>query len=180
MVPGRRTLGQAGGVRRLGVTLLVAVVTAACGGSSTDAAGCTEIREPPDPASVLHVTDPHSVTYRTDPPTSGPHVGVAAPRGIQPAPLPPAVQVRALEAGEMVVQYTDEVDAATVDALSSLAAERDDVVVAPADSLPAPVVATAWTWKLTCSAPADASGVTALVDRLVAFTGRTAAAPGTD
>lgn len=173
-------MGQSGRVRLLGVTLLVAVVTAACGGSSGDAAGCTELREPPDPASVLHVTDPDAVTYRTDPPTSGPHVGVAAPRGIQSAPLPPAVQVRALEAGEIVVQYTDEVDATTVEALEALVDGHDDIVVAPADALPAPLVATAWSWKLTCPVPDDDSARTALVERLVAFTERTAAAPGTD
>ncbi len=166
-------------LRPLSVVVAALVATAACG-TNSDAAGCTERREPPDPQSVLHVVDPDGVTYRTDPPTSGPHVGVAAPAGVQDTPLPPVLQVRVLEAGGVVVQYTDELDPGTVAALVDMVGDDERLVVAPGGSLPAPVVATAWTWKLTCPAPTDDGALAALTARIAEFAERSASAPGVD
>lgn len=132
--------------------MLVAVLLAACaGGGSGDRASdeaCTEVREPLDPASAQHLLpgapEPH---YLTDPPTSGPHAVAVLPSGALPAPVPKPVQVAILEAGGVMVQYGG-LSAAAVARLRALAGGA--VRVAPAKQLPAPVVATAWTRKLTC------------------------------
>lgn len=157
---------------RLLLTLLTATVltVTACGDSGA-AGGCVEVREPEDPLSIQHVLDPESVTFRTDPPTSGPHLSGPPVRGVLDAPVTPAAQVRVLEEGGVMVQATSD------DHLASLAplADAGDVpiVVAPADGLPAPVVATAWTWKLTCETPD--------LDRLRTFAAtRADDAPGLD
>lgn len=157
---------------RLLLTLLTAAVLTltACGDTGTGA-GCVEVREPEDPLSIQHVLDPDSVTFRTDPPTSGPHLSGPPVRGVLDAPVTPAAQVRVLEDGGVMVQATSD------DHLASLVPLADDgdvpIVVAPADELPAPVVATAWTWKLTCETPD--------LDRLREFAdARSDDAPGLD
>lgn len=146
----------------------VAISAAACGDDAT--ASCVEVREPEDPLSIQHVLDPDGVVFRTDPPTSGPHLAGPPLAGLFDQPIAPAAQVRTLEAGGLVVQYDD---AAVLDDLRPL---LDDealrVAIAPAE-LPAPIVATAWTWKLTCDRP-DAG-------RILEFAAtRTADAPGAD
>jgi hypothetical protein len=115
-----------------------------CGDDGT--AGCTELREPEDPASVQHVIGNGTFEFLSHPPTSGPHVGGESPTGVVETPLTEPVQVRILEAGVVLVQYeAGELDGDQAQRFASLGA-----VVAPAEDLPAPVVATAWTWKLTC------------------------------
>ncbi len=138
-------------MRLFGALLLSASVAVTACGDTGDASGCVEVREPLDPLSIQHVIDADSVAFLTDPPTSGPHLSGPSPAGLLEAPLPAAAQVRVLEAGGVVVQYTSAVDGEDLRSL----AENDDFafVVAPADSLPSPVVATAWTWKLACENP---------------------------
>jgi hypothetical protein len=132
---------------------------AACGGGGSGSASCEQpIREELDPASLTHVIDPEDARFRTDPPTSGPHVSGALPSGVLRTPIPGAVQVAILEAGNVLVQYDDSLPSTDVDALAGLA--TDEVVVTVNYDLPAPVVATAWTYKLTC----DAVDVDALQD----------------
>jgi hypothetical protein len=150
------------------VLLCTTVSAGACG--SNRAADCVEIREAVDPGSFTHVIDPDVVTYRTHPPTSGPHVAVPTPSGVLPDPLAAPLQVRILESGGVLVQH-EEVDSTTVAALEGLAG--DGIVVAPGVDLPAPVVATAWTWKLTC----DQLDIDAL-DEFIET--RRSAAPGSD
>jgi hypothetical protein len=153
-----------------GLVLTVALLPTACGDDGT-AESCIEVREPLDPLSIQHVIDPEAVTFQTDPPTSGPHLSGPSVEGLIEQPIQPAAQVRVLEEGGVVVQYT-EPDA--VDELRRLLDSNEvPFAIAPADSLPAPVVATAWTWKLTCNGPA--------VERIREFaTARVADAPGTD
>src|SRR5690606_34869092 len=107
------------------------------------------VREELDPASLTHVVDPATAKFRTNPPTSGPHVSGALPTGVLAEPIPGAVQVAILEGGGVLVQHRDlsPADATAVEAFAG-----DDVVVAPNPDLPSPVVATAWTYKLTCDA----------------------------
>ena len=124
--------------------LAAALLLAGCG--SDDAAGCVELREPEDPTSSQHVLSDGTFTYQTHPPTSGAHVAGPTPNGVLAEPVPLAIQVRLLEAGGVMVQYDATVDGA---ALRSLADYQ--TVVAPGTDLPAAVVATAWTWKLSCS-----------------------------
>lgn len=124
-----------------GVSLLP---LAACG-SSSSACG-VPVREELDPDHLLHVTDPNAVTFRTDTPSSGPHLSAGGPTGVVDEPLLPAVQVAILERGDVLVQYRDPADA---EALRALAADR--VVVAPRPTLDERVVATAWTYRLGCT-----------------------------
>jgi hypothetical protein len=63
-------------------------------------------------------------------------------------PLPRPIQVGLLEAGKVLLQHGDLPPAAQT-SLESLAS--DGVVVAPNADLPAPVVATAWLTKMTCT-----------------------------
>ena len=115
-------------------------------GCDKSASACdVPIREELDPNSLLHVTDPSAAVYKTDPPTSGPHMAASAPGGLVRSPMKPAVQVTILERGDVLVQYRDSGDLA---ALQGLVGTR--VVVAPQPSLPARVVVTAWTYKLVC------------------------------
>lgn len=149
------------------------LMLAGCGddSASSGAASCTELREPEDPLSVQHVvpTDEDTFTYLSDPPTSGPHVGAAAPTGVLDVPLDPAFQVTILEAGAALVQYDPNVIG-----LNELESWADEgAVVAPRYDLPAPVVVTAWTWKLTCDGVDEES-----IGTFVAT--RTDAAPGAD
>jgi hypothetical protein len=118
--------------------------------STTAPATCTEVRERLDPASAQHLLPgAPEPRYLTDPPTSGAHAVGTLPTGALDAPIPRPVQVAILEAGGVIVQYAG-LPPADIERLRALAG--GDVRVAPADRLPAPVVATAWTWKLTCSA----------------------------
>jgi hypothetical protein len=139
-------------VRLFGCLLLALVAMAgvtACGGAGASASCDQPIREELDPASLTHVIDPSSARFLTNPPTSGPHVAGALPTGAIDQELPGAVQVAVLEQGHVLVQYRDLTDA---DAARLRDLGGDQVVVAPNHDLPDPVVATAWTYKLTCSA----------------------------
>ena len=142
----------------------------ACGGD--EAASCIELREPEDQASGQHVLSQGAVEYLTSPPTSGPHIAGPTPEGALSTPVAEEIQVRLLEAGGVMVQYDDGVGAADVDSLEAIGSAA--IVVAPAAvDLPDRIVATAWTWKLSCS--------TLDVARIEAFAAeRSADAPGID
>lgn len=135
-------------MRPLVVFVLVTALVG-CGTSRGEARpACTEVRERLDPASARHLLPgAPEPRYLTDPPTSGPHAVVRLPTGALDAPIPRPVQVAILEAGGVIVQYHG-VSPTDVRRLRSLAG--GDVRVAPAERLPAPVIATAWTRKLSC------------------------------
>lgn len=156
--------------RSLLIVVVAALLGSACGNGSDGAAACAEIREPADPLSIQHVIDPGGLTFLTDPPTSGPHIAGPAAVGRFDEPLAPAAQVRTLEAGGVVVQFDDSIDDVALDALLG---GPVDVALAPGTNLPASLVATAWTWKLTCDSLELAD-----LERFVAE--RTADAPGED
>jgi hypothetical protein len=137
----------------------VALTITACGGNSSARPCDQPVREELDPSSIVHVIDPQNANFRTNPPTSGPHTSSPGPTGALDEPIPGAVQVNILERGDVLVQYRD-LDAATTATVRSLAVDR--VVVAPNPTLPAPVVATAWTYKLTCRA-LDTTAIAAFV-----------------
>ncbi len=142
--------GHYGSVRRVCLVVIVlSQLAIACGGGSSSAA-CVELREAEDQQSGLHVLSDEGLVYLTDPPTSGPHASGASPAGVFDSPLPAPVQVRILEGAGVVVQYDARASTVDIDALNAIA--DDIVVVAPAVAeLPTPIVATAWTWKLTCN-----------------------------
>jgi hypothetical protein len=127
--------------------VLGAVSLSGCGGKNNADSGCGQpFREPLNPNSLQHVIDPASVTFTTDPPTSGPHLFTLPPRGLVDRALLPAEQVTVLEAGDVLVQYREAADAAAARALS-----QTGVTIAPNVTLTKRVVATAWTYKLECS-----------------------------
>jgi hypothetical protein len=108
------------------------------------------VEEPPDPSSSVHVLPgTPEPSYLTDPPTSGAHQAVGDVDSIQAEALPRPQQVGILEGGRVLVQFDPAIGAESRTALTDLAAP--EVVVAPNPDLPAPVVATAWRHKLTCS-----------------------------
>ena len=127
-----------------------AFLTLAGCGDGDDAAGCSPAREEPlDPASATGHVLPGAPEprYLTDPPTSGPHQSGAPPTGRLRQPLSRPAQVSLLEHGEVLLQHRDLSADDRAD-LESLVGEN--VTVAPNPDLPAPVVATAWTFSMRC------------------------------
>ncbi|MEM8707961.1 MAG: DUF3105 domain-containing protein [Actinomycetota bacterium] len=157
-------------MRLLSWCCALSLLLVACGGD--EAVGCIELREPEDQASGLHVLSEGAVEYQTDPPTSGPHIAGPTPEGALDVPVLPEIQVRLLESGGAMVQYDESVTADELAALAAIASPT--IVVAPAaGDLPDRIVATAWTWKLSCGV-VDA-------DRVVTFAAeRGVDAPGLD
>lgn len=93
-----------------------------------------------------------SPTYQTHPPTSGAHQVGAWPTGVLNETIREPVQVALLEGGEVVVQYrAHDLSAGELGTLRSFARRTARVTVAPNPDLPAAVVATAWTYKQTCT-----------------------------
>jgi drug/metabolite transporter (DMT)-like permease len=132
--------------------LLLGGCSRAVGASQGSGSACgPSTQEVLDSLSTLHLLpgapDP---PYRTNPPTSGAHRVGLYPRGVVDQPIPRPVQVALLEKGSVIVQYRP--GTVNANALNVLAATNVLVTVAPNPTLPAPVVATAWTWKLTCRA----------------------------
>jgi hypothetical protein len=134
-------------VAAVAIAVLAAAPIASCSGADAAGACATPRREALDP-NLSHVLGTGAEpVYLTDPPTSGPHQPTRALSGVQTEPIPKPVQVGLLEAGTVILQHT-VLDADQRAALEALAGT--DVVVAPADELPAPIVATAWLYKQTC------------------------------
>ncbi len=130
------------------IVALAVVPAASCssGGRSTCGQAHTE---PLDPNLRHVIASGAEPTYTTDPPTSGPHTPGALPGGVLTQPLTRPLQVGALEAGLVLIQYRD-LDSTDVEMLSKLAGDK--VVVGPNPALPGRLVATAWLNKQVCSA----------------------------
>lgn len=130
---------------------LIALVPAACGSDGEAASGCGPItREALDPAYLVHVLgDDTGVSYTSDPPTSGPHQAGPPVEGVVDAPLTRPVQVGILERGDVLIQHSPDLPRRQRVELEALAGAG--VVIAPNPDLPAQVVATAWTYKRTCT-----------------------------
>lgn len=125
--------------------------SAACSEARTASTCGPIIREALDPAYVVHVLgEPTDVTYRSEPPTSGPHQPGPEAGGVLARPLSRPRQVGILEQGGILIQHLPDLASPAVEQLESLAGPG--VVVAPNADLPAPIVATAWTYKRTCDA----------------------------
>lgn len=132
--------------------LVLAAALAACGGDGDGSGACGPVRrEPLDSRSVHVLPGADEPEYRTDPPTSGPHLPAPSTEDVRDAPIAAPVQVGLLEEGNVLIQHTglSDDEQAEVEALAG-----DGVVVAPADALPdgAAVVATAWVTKQVCEA----------------------------
>jgi drug/metabolite transporter (DMT)-like permease len=150
------------------VALVLAVAVGAgtlvsCGGE--DGGACGPIRqEALDPGSLQHVLPGGAEpTYRSDPPTSGPHIPGPDLSGVVDEPIARPLQVGVLERGDVLIQY-EGLAAGDVDRLAALAG--DHVVVAPGTDLPSAVVATAWVHKRTCD-EVDVDALREFVDERV-------------
>jgi hypothetical protein len=142
-----------------------------CGGGGSSSASCQPAqREALDPNESHVLPGNPEPTYRTDPPTSGPHVPSETPSGVLTEALNRPRQVGALEAGVVLIQYRD-LSADQRHELEGLAGGM--VVVAPNPDLPDEVVATAWLFKQRCSAP-DVQAMRTFADDHVGH------GPGTD
>jgi len=137
-------------VRRLLAGVVLVAALAACGGGGDGDGACGPVRREPLDSRAVHVlpgADPPE--YRTDPPTSGPHLPSPSTESVRDAPIAAPVQVGLLEEGSVLVQHVglSAADRAAVEALAG-----EGVIVAPAESLPgdAAVVATAWVTKQVC------------------------------
>jgi drug/metabolite transporter (DMT)-like permease len=158
IVAGILLVNGTSGLRRRGAlavaTALIVGLLAGCGSASGSgsAGGCQRVvTEPLDRQYLVHVLpgapDP---SYRTDPPTSGPHQPTPPVKPVVEQPLPRPIQVGLLEEGRVLLQH-DGLSVADRTKLEALAG--GDVVVAPNPDLPAgaKIVATAWVTKQICS-----------------------------
>ena len=127
--------------------LAVLALTPACFGGR--AACDSPVQERLDPRSTQHLfPGAPEPRYATDPPTSGPHRLGNHPTGVLDSPIDRPRQVAMLENGAVLVQWKglSPPERAAVERLAG-----GEVTVAPDASLRRAVVATAWTWKLSCS-----------------------------
>lgn len=108
------------------------------------------VERPPD-LGRGHVAAP---TFESAAPTSGPHLAEAPRCGVFTQPLDLGLAVHALEHGVVVVWYGSELDEERRARLENLVEEwGSHVIVAPAESLAAPIVATAWNRRERYSSP---------------------------
>lgn len=157
--------------RRLGrLVPLIALVVLACaivlvivsGRGDSPSGRCGDVTyEQIDPQSALHLL-PSSPEppYRSDPPTSGPHIMGPPITGAVDDVLSRPVQAGILERGSVLVQYNPGMEPGEVARLRALGGP--DVVVAP-NPVAASVVATAWGRRLTCDG-VDAGALRSFVD----------------
>lgn len=134
------------------VSLVGSVGLVGCGTASGDASeGCGPVRrEALDSRSVHVLPGADEPEYRTDPPTSGPHLAAPSTDDVRDEPIAAPVQVGLLEEGNVLLQHVG----LTADERSAVEAlAGDGVIVAPADALPedAAVIATAWVTKQVCT-----------------------------
>lgn len=152
-----------------GLVVLAAGAVTACSQSSQETAvpanGCAPgFNERLDPRSTIHLfTAAEQPKYLTDPPTSGPHRLGPPYTGVVKAPIPYPSQVAMLESGYIILQ-SQGLPPAQEATLSGLAGTLVSVAP-PVATLPSPVVATAWTWKLECGSvtPAAVTAIRAFI-----------------
>ncbi len=111
--------------------------------------GCDLPRqEPLSSSSSLHLLGNVEVVWETNPPTSGPHYPVAPKGGEYDYTLSNLEQVSFLESGGVIIQYRPSIKDIDQKKLTSFAS--NSVIISPNEKLESPLVATAWTWKLSC------------------------------
>ncbi len=127
--------------------LMVGLALTGCGDDDEpEAAACGPITVDPLDTNQGHLL-PGAPTpsFRSDPPTSGPHVAGLIVQGEMDRPVTPLEQVSTLETGAVIIQYESPDDRRDLAPLA-----RPEVVVAPAEDLPAPIVATGWVRSMRC------------------------------
>jgi hypothetical protein len=99
-----------------------------------------------------HATQlPKGYKYNSFPPTSGTHYPTPAIWNIYDEPVRQMLLVHNLEHGGIVVQYGDQVPAATVDQIRTwYQSDANGKIVAPLPAFKDKVAVTAWTHRMTC------------------------------
>jgi hypothetical protein len=130
----------------LGFIVVAALLGVVGGGDGSDpetvranlvSAGCT-FQSAKALEGVHSIREPSGTSnkWNTDPPTSGPHYGIAAIFGIYEEELEMARVVHNLEHGGIFILYGDEVPEATVDQLRSFYDDhKTGTIMAPLDRL---------------------------------------------
>lgn len=145
------------------ISAIVTLLASSSCRTTTDRACGPVTRERLDPAYLVHVLqDGAGVAYTSDPPSSGPHKPGPAISGVITEPLSRPIQVGVLERGDILIQHAPDLPPDQRSRLDALAGPG--VVVAPNPDLPSPVVATAWTYKLRCTA-VDVAALSRFVDQ---------------
>src|SRR5207247_969496 len=85
-----------------------------------------------------HVQQGQTVTYLSQPPTSGDHYQTPAPTGIYDSPIPNEVQVHNLEHGHIVFQYQPgQISDAILNGLKEIVRKHPtDTILAPRPDSP--------------------------------------------
>lgn len=137
---------RAANLRKIAVLTILFVVLAA----GALASYLAEESKPGDAVAQLpsiHIRDanePH-LPYNTDPPTSGPHLGSIAPWGVSSTPITKELAVHNLEDAGVIVNYSPDLDKATVERLAEVVRGYDtEVLMAPYPGLSHPIVLTTW------------------------------------
>ena len=111
--------------------------------------GCdTPRQEPLSASSSLHLLGNTEATWETNPPTSGPHYPVPPRGGNYDYTLSNLEQVAFLESGGVIIQFLPNNKNVNLQQLRSFA--NQSVIVSPNQALESSLIATAWTWKLSC------------------------------
>jgi len=140
------TIGVAIAGVALGFVIVAALLGRVGGGGGPDeealrtkleSAGCTlESAKALEGAHSVAQAGGRSEKWNTDPPTTGPHYGIAAIFGIYEDELEVARVVHNLEHGGIYILYGDEVPAATVDELRAFYDDhKTGTIMAPLDRL---------------------------------------------
>jgi hypothetical protein len=122
-------------------------------------AGCTPIEQYPN-MGVSHIgpSEAASVSYNSDPPTSGPHFEVPAETGFYTTPVEPQTLVHNLEHGQVVIWYSPDAEQRVVDQLEFLTSQEPLATVAtPYENVPegSAFVLTAWRHSQACDLPSQ-------------------------
>ena len=142
-------------IQILQVALLMAFL--AGGGSFAEAQGRAPVPTPPGVETfpeegTAHVQDKTPVSYKTVPPTSGPHAEQTYQAGFYGLPLRPEVLVHNLEHGNVVIYYARPLPEPVLNSLRALANQYrgpwDGVLVVPWNDPQYPIILTAWTKRL--------------------------------
>jgi hypothetical protein len=148
---------------------VAALLLAGCGGSSSTTAPPTTVpavtattpttRSPIEGVQTFAVVAAHStapVSYPQIPPVGGTHNPVWTPCTFYDKPVQNEMAVHSLEHGAIWITYRADLPAADVAALATLARSRKDIVASPwDDTLPSPLVATAWGRQLVLQSTSD-------------------------
>ncbi|MHA1109230.1 MAG: DUF3105 domain-containing protein [Alphaproteobacteria bacterium] len=114
-----------------------------------------------------HLQPGQTVTYRSNPPTSGIHSPTWTDPGIYDQPQPSTGLVHALEHGNIVI-YTDRPDQAVMEILTGWAGifrgKYSGIVMTPRTGIGKAVILTAWNRILRLD-PFDAAAAAAFIDR---------------